>query len=330
MFRVSEFMPEYNTWRQPSNGWILRRPRGASARRLTTTTTTTTTTGAMAFVSAATTTVITRAVSMRRVARARGSTAARAMSANGDNRRARDAFRPSTTPPSLLRDAKDDDECEVESRVDVRVDNETKKSAGRSVVALRARSVPGLMRSVAWVLNGMDLVAHECSIATDAEGTVEMTFEVTERVGSSGTEERMIEDPALTRGRLYDYLARCAAGSDETDEERLSEDGVTVDNTRNADSTYVSVRIDDRVSSAISLYPIGNAFTGSGLVVKNGVLTKGVDPVTGLPIKTWEFDVVRQKDRKKLHKDQLQALMYTLALVCSPSSFGRSHAFTSR
>jgi len=305
-----------------------RRPRGAGSRRLTTTTTTT---GEMAFVSAATTTTVTvtRAVSMRRVARARGAIAARAMSANGDNRRARDAVRPSTTPPSLVRDAKDDDECEVESRVDVRVDNETKKSVGRSVVALRARSVPGLMRSVAWVLNGMDLVAHECSIATDAEGTVEMTFEVTERVGSSGTEERMIEDPALTRGRLYDYLAKCAAGADETDEERLSEDGVTVDNTRNADSTYVSVRIDDRVSSAISLYPIGNAFTGSGLVVKNGVLTKGVDPVTGLPIKTWEFDVVRQKDRKKLHKDQLQALMYTLALVCSPSSFGRSHAFTS-
>ena len=117
---------------------------------------------------------------------------------------------------------------------------------------------------------------------------------------------------------------------DETDEERLSEDGVTVDNTRRADSTYVSVRIDDRVSSAISLYPIGNAFTGTGLIVKNGVLTKGIDPATGSSIKTWEFDVVRQKDRKKLHKDQLQALMYTLALVCSPSSFGRSHAFTSR
>ena len=60
----------------------------------------------------------------------------------------------------------------------------------------------------------------------------------------------------------------------------------------------MSVRIDDRVSSAISLYPIGNAFTGTGLIVKNGVLTKGVDPATGSSIKTWEFGVVRQKDRK--------------------------------
>ena len=239
--------------------------------------------------------------------------------------RAGDAVRPSTTPPSLV-----DEECEVESNVRVDVDNDAKRREGRSIVALTARSVPGLMRSVAWVLNGMDLVAHECAIATDAEGTVEMTFEVTERAGSSGTEERMIEDPTLVRERLYDYLARCAAEGDETDEERLSEDGVTVDNTRRADSTYVSVRIDDRVSSAISLYPIGNAFTGTGLIVKNGVLTKGIDPATGSSIKTWEFDVVRQKDRKKLHKDQLQALMYTLALVCSPSSFGRSHAFTSR
>jgi hypothetical protein len=32
------------------------------------------------------------------------------------------------------------------------------------------RSIPGLLRSVAWVLHGLDLAAHECAISTDANG----------------------------------------------------------------------------------------------------------------------------------------------------------------
>ena len=209
-------------------------------------------------------------------------------------------------------------------------DDASARARGRSAIKLRVKSIPGLLRSVAWVLHGLDLAAHECAIATDANGVVEMAFECTERAGSSGTREQQIVDCDLTRDRLYDYLARCADGGAETNEERLEEDGVVVDNTRNEDSTYVSVRVDEAVSSAISLYPIGNTFTGSGLVVKNGTLNKGVDASTGRATKTWEFDVVRQADRKKLNTDQLQPLMYTLALVCAPGSFGRSHAFTSR
>jgi hypothetical protein len=127
-----------------------------------------------------------------------------------------------------------------------------------------------------------------------------------------------------------DHLARCADDDATKDGERLEEDGVVVDNTRREDATYVRVRVDEAVSSVISLYPIGNTFTGSGLVVKNGTLTKDEDAATGRVTRTWEFDVVRRTDRKKLHKDQLQPLMYTLALVCAPGSFGRSHAFTSR
>ena len=225
------------------------------------------------------------------------------------------------------------DECEVADdvlRVVVSNDDASARARGRSAIKLRVKSIPGLLRSVAWVLHGLDLAAHECAIATDANGVVEMAFECTERAGSSGTREQQIVDCDLTRDRLYDYLARCADGGAETNEERLEEDGVVVDNTRNEDSTYVSVRVDEAVSSAISLYPIGNTFTGSGLVVKNGTLNKGVDASTGRATKTWEFDVVRQADRKKLNTDQLQPLMYTLALVCAPGSFGRSHAFTSR
>jgi len=237
---------------------------------------------------------------------------------------------PGVVAPALERRG---DECEVADdvlRVVVTNDDARAAANGRSAIKLRSRSIPGLLRSVAWVLHGLDIAAHECAIATDASGVVEMTFECTERAGSSGTREQQIADCDLTRDRLYDYLARCADGDAERNEELLEEDGVVVDNTRNEDSTYVSVRVDEAVSSVISLYPIGNTFTGSGLVVKNGTLTKGVDASTGRATKTWEFDVVRQTDRKKLNTDQLQPLMYTLALVCAPGSFGRSHAFTSR
>jgi hypothetical protein len=237
---------------------------------------------------------------------------------------ARDVVRPGVVGPLVNRQ-----DCDVSDILSVVVDNESAKARNRSVVRLKSRSVPGLMRSVAWVLNGMDLVGHECSIATDAEGIVDMTFEVTERAGPSGKSEQMIVDAALVIDRLRDYLAKCIqSGSDELDDAVLHEDGVCVDNRKIADATYVSVKISEKVATVISLYPIGNTFTGLDLVVKNGKLTKYVDTSTGVPMKMWEFEVLRLSDRKKLTQEQLQPLMYTLALVCSPSSFGKSHAFT--
>lgn len=232
---------------------------------------------------------------------------------------------PGVVGPTVQRDG-----CEaMGDTLEISVDNASAAGRNRSVVRVRALSAPGLMRSVAWVLNGMDLVGHECSIATDASGVVDMAFEVTERVGSSGTKEQMIADADLIRDRLMDYLAKCTS-AEERREGVLVEDGVCVDNTRSKDSTYVSVKINEKVESVISLYPIGNAFTGLGLIVQNGKLSKERDPVTGNMTKTWEFEVVRQSDRKQLNFEQLQPLMYTLALVCSPASFGKSHAFTSR
>ncbi|CAL51526.1 unnamed product [Ostreococcus tauri] len=261
-----------------------------------------------------------------------GARASESARANGRARtRARGGVEPGITGPSVRRGGCDvgDDGTSVDAVVSVEV---TRASETRSRVRVRSRSAPGLLRSVAWALNGMDLIAHECAIATDAEGMVDMEFEVTERCGSSGTKQRAIEDEDLIRERLFDYLAQCSPHGEDVDaQERLEEDGVIIDNSKNSDSTYVAVRVPPGLTSdAILLYPIGNTFTGSGLVVKSGKLTKGVDHATGAASKTWEFDVVRNDDRKKLLPEQLQALMYTLALVCSPSSFGRSHAFTSR
>lgn len=51
--------------------------------------------------------------------------------------------------------------------------------------------------------------------------------------------------------------------------------------------------MDEVVLSVILLYLIGNTFTGSGLVVKNGTFNKGVDAFMGWVMKMWEFDVVR-------------------------------------
>ena len=228
--------------------------------------------------------------------------------------------------PSVRRANCDVDDDET---LDVRV-RASDAREGRCVIDVRAKALPGTLRSLAWALNGLDLVAHECAIATDARGIVEMSFEVTERAPGGG--ERAVTDREMVRERLRDHLSRCTRGGEEDAEDgRLEEDGVVVDNGKNADSTFVSVRVPQKLtSSAILLYPIGNTFTGSGLVVKNGTLVKGADPQTGAPTMTWEFDIVRMDDRKKLNKDQLRPLMYTLALVCSPSAYGSSHAFTSR
>ena len=64
------------------------------------------------------------------------------------------------------------DECEVADdvlRVVVSNDDASARARGRSAIKLRVKSIPGLLRSVAWVLHGLDLAAHECAIATDAK-----------------------------------------------------------------------------------------------------------------------------------------------------------------
>ena len=215
--------------------------------------------------------------------------------------------------------------CDV-GPLKVSIDNAARASENLSVISLISNAVPGLLRSVAWVLNGMDVVVHEASIETSDDSVVTMTFAARESVGNK---ETMIEDPKLVSDRLYDYLAFCIAGDDEERVESMREGGVLVDNTRSKDATFVSVRINDKVSSAISLYPIGSAFTGLGMIVRNGTLKSSVGS-DGETRKSWEFEVVRAQDRQKLKMEELRALTYTLSIVCSSDmkSFGRSQMMT--
>ena len=248
-------------------------------------------------------------------------TRTRALATRGARTRAR-AANP-IRGPTLKRQT-----CDV-GPLKVLIDNTSRAKENYSVISLTSFAVPGLLRSVAWVLNGMDVVVHECAIETSVDSIVTMTFAAREVRGMSGNKEAMIEDPKLVSDRLYDYLAFCIAGDEEEPAQTLREGGVTVDNTRSKDATYVSVRINEKVSSVISLYPIGSAFTGLGMIVRNGKLTSSVGS-NGETTKSWEFEIVRLQDRKKLTVEELRALMYTLSLVCSSDlkSFGRSQMMT--
>lgn len=57
---------------------------------------------------------------------------------------------------------------------------------GWSVIKLWVKLISGLLRSVAWVLYGLDFVVYECVIVMDVNGVVEMVFECIECVGLSG------------------------------------------------------------------------------------------------------------------------------------------------
>lgn len=204
------------------------------------------------------------------------------------------------------------------------IDNESRASENMSVMGITSNAIPGLLRSVAWTLNGMDIIVKEASITTNDEDVVQMVFACTEMRGS-GSKQGMIQDTKMISDRLYDYLAFCTAKTEES-KTKFSEDGVVCDNEKNKATTFVRVRINEKASSVISLYPIGSAFTGLGLIVKNGTLVSKTS-ADGSPIKSWEFEIVRAEDRKKLTPEELRALMYTLSIVTSsdPNNFGTTH-----
>lgn len=63
----------------------------------------------------------------------------------------------------------------------VTVDNEREESS--TVLEVEIKDYPGLLRIIAWVLNGLDLVAENAVVSTDAEGIAHNTFWLTSLSG---------------------------------------------------------------------------------------------------------------------------------------------------
>ena len=219
-------------------------------------------------------------------------------------------------PPSLDESDPSDDipACAIAYAT---VDNEAHPTS--SLLRVTVSAVPGVMRILSWLLNGLDLdlVEAEWEIQ-DAEDEdevdiLEVKMWVTEfhKKGSG-----KVKDVAGLEERLTEYLRFC------TQAERkyhpvVEHGGIVIDNLSDPETTVLKVFSTE--SGGQSLLSVASTITGLGLRMKRAKLL----PTTkGSGKSVWEFNITVMDTKMKLTNAQVQGLLYTLCLV-----FNRSKKF---
>ena len=77
------------------------------------------------------------------------------------------------------------------------IDNE--RFEDRSVMSISIQSIPGLMRVISWLLEGLDLEIWNAKITTDTDGFVKMDFEIVEKTYDDAFVK--LTDPAAVKER---------------------------------------------------------------------------------------------------------------------------------
>ena len=217
-------------------------------------------------------------------------------------------------PPSLDEDDPNDDfpACAVAY---ASVDNEAHPTSSLLLVSVSA--VPGVMRILSWLLNGLDLdlVEAEWEIEdAEEEGeadVLEIKMWVTEfHAKGSGK----VKDVRGLEDRLMEYLRFC------TQAERkyhpvVEHGGVMIDNLSDPETTVLTVH--SKESGGESLLSVASTITGLGLRMKRARL---LPTKKGAGSSVWEFQLTVMDTKMKLTNAQVQGLLYTLCLVFNKSN----------
>ena len=201
------------------------------------------------------------------------------------------------------------------------VDNDSHPSWSQLTVDVSA--VPGVMRILSWLLNGLDLdlkqaeweIEDSSSQGEDVSDVVHIRMWVVEGFGKHAGK---IKDGQGVEERVMEYLRFC------TDAEArqhgvIQHRGIKIDNQKKPDVTVLRVRTDD--SGGQSLLSLASTITGLGLRMNMAKLDLQ-NELGGATTATWRMHLTDFETKKKLSNNQVQGLIYTLALVFNKSKDG--------
>lgn len=219
---------------------------------------------------------------------------------------------------------------------EVSVDNHSNKDA--TVLSVEVKDYPGLLRVVAWVLNGLDYVVQSARLTTDDDGFAHNRFWVVYRNGSKLSNNQA----ELLAERVGDFVVYCTPNRQMMQAETFGDDNVKVIN--NEHEQYSVIRLGGSYGPG-ALLQIASAMTGVGVSIHEAVIqgctqcgAPEVDPnfdhgARNRLFKFWVSD--RHGD--KLDYARATTLVYTLGLafggnlhgpINAPgSSFGQSNNY---
>eukprot|EP00227_Mantoniella_beaufortii_P015918 CAMPEP_0197591502 /NCGR_PEP_ID=MMETSP1326-20131121/13481_1 /TAXON_ID=1155430 /ORGANISM="Genus nov. species nov., Strain RCC2288" /LENGTH=317 /DNA_ID=CAMNT_0043156989 /DNA_START=193 /DNA_END=1146 /DNA_ORIENTATION=+ len=218
-------------------------------------------------------------------------------------------------PPSV--DENDyDSESPACSVAYAEVDNDSHPTS--SVLNVTVSAVPGVLRILGWLLNGLALDVIEAELLTDEDGAdeenggtnvVHIKMLVNEGYGKHVGK---VKDKEGLEERLNEYMRFCTQ-AERSYHPVVEHCGIRIDNESDPKTTIITVSSEEK--GAQSLLMVASTITGLGLIVKRARLkppTVGGGARSG---SVWEFNVEVQDIKKKLTNSQVQGLLYTLALV---------------
>ena len=189
-----------------------------------------------------------------------------------------------------------------------------------SLLQVDVSAVPGVMRILSWLLNGLDLDLKKAQwdievVSSRDEDDFENNDAVHIKmwvVEGYGKKARKIVDTKSLEDRVTEYLRFC------TDAERkthtiIEHRGILIDNVSDPSKTLIRVRSHD--TGAQSLLSLASTVTGLGLRMDHADLEFDEGRTTGDPIAVWSMELTDFESRQKLSNTQVQGLLYTLALV---------------
>lgn len=184
------------------------------------------------------------------------------------------------------------EECEV-AFVDADNDIDDKYT----VLSLKVKSFPGLMRLVTWVLTGMRVIVHRASLRTE-DGFAEDTFHVTDHKG------RKLKNPEEVVSRLDDFVQYCSPQSDVLSATVFQQGPIKIDN--DAHPLYTALSI-EHMDGGYKLLEVVSTLTGVGLSIAQA----DINCVDCESVGKWRF-YLQNAEGKKLDYVQSSGLIYTL------------------
>jgi len=166
-----------------------------------------------------------------------------------------------------------------------------------TVMTLEVTRYPGLLRSVAWLLNGLDLLVQEATISTDSEGFGKDVFWLQTLRGRKLSDEEAEE----LAERVRDHVMYCQPDEATVAEaDVFSSEFVEVNNYLDPEHTVMTVTCPTAGRPGFMLELV-TAITALGITILEGFVTRSEclpEEVDCLKTRTFKFGILDHQGKK--------------------------------
>eukprot|EP01023_Acetabularia_acetabulum_P046813 TRINITY_DN486_c0_g1_i5.p1 TRINITY_DN486_c0_g1~~TRINITY_DN486_c0_g1_i5.p1 ORF type:complete len:314 (+),score=44.76 TRINITY_DN486_c0_g1_i5:66-944(+) len=238
-----------------------------------------------------------------------------------------DRYRKTFAAAEEVKSELDDEQEEEEEDVDVcfpafvYFDNEANEKF--TTIQLEISDYPGLLRVIAWVIEGLDLVVQNALLKTTDDGLVSNTFYVTD----SSKRKLNEQEAQQVVERLREFVTYCSPAQEEMEATELKNNVANISNTADPNKTEVVV---NQAGGPPNLLQLACVITGAGAIIREAVIQSCENCAQGVDVPQFQNGqvlyrfLVTDRAGNKLDYQRSSSLLYTLSLAYGSGGFPTS------